>query len=127
MTITNYPIGDFLIRIKNAALARNHDVVIDSTNLIKEVAKVLKKEGLLQEMKEDKGKLIVRLAYRRKEPVMLDIKLISKPGLRVYASADDLEKKKGPSTYILSTPQGVMTSKEAVKKRVGGEVIAELW
>lgn len=127
MTITNYPIGDFLIRIKNAVLAKNREVMVDSTKLIKEMANVLKKEGLLQEVKENKGKLIVQLAYRRKEPVVLDIKLVSRPGLRVYASVDELEKKRGPSTYILSTPKGVMTSKEAIKKRLGGEVIAELW
>ncbi len=127
MTITNYPVGDFFIRIKNAALARNREFVVDNTKLIKEVAKVLKKAGFLQEVKEDKKRLTVHVAYQRKEPVVLDIKLVSRPGLRIYSSVDELEKKKGPSIYILSTPEGVMTSKEAIKKRIGGEVMAELW
>ncbi len=119
--------GDFLIRIKNAVLARNREVEIDSTNLIKNVASILKKEGYLEEVKQVKGKLIVRLAYKRKEPVILDLKLVSRPGLRVYMGVDELEKKKGPSSYILSTPEGIITLQEAIKKRIGGEVIVEIW
>lgn len=125
--VVNYPIGDFLIRFKNAALARNRDFEIESTKFIKAVANVLKKEGFLEGVREDKGKLCVRLAYRRKEPVVLGLKLISSPGLRIYTAANELKKKKGPSIFILSTPAGVMSSKEAIKKRVGGEVIVEVW
>ncbi len=123
----NYPVGDFLIRIKNCALARKGEFEVMSTKLIREVAKVLKKEGFLQEISENKDKLVVRLAYRKKEPVILDIKLVSKPGLRVYHSLKELEKKRKPSVYVLSTPKGIMTDREAIKKKVGGEVIAEIF
>ncbi len=126
MSKTNYPIGDFLVRIKNAALARNNEVVVGKTKLIVAVARVLKNSGYLSDLREKGGDVIVQLAYRKKEPVILDIKLVSKPGLRVYKSVDELEKKKGPSVYIISTSKGILTTNEAVKKRVGGEVIAEI-
>ena len=126
MTKINYPIGDFLVRIKNAVLARNREVVVEKTKLIVAVAKVLKKSGYLSDFQERKGEVIVRLAYRKKEPVILDMKLVSKPGLRVYKNVDELEKKRGPSTYIISTSKGILTSNEAIKKRVGGEVIVEI-
>lgn len=125
--MTNYPIGDFLIKIKNAALARNRKIETASTKLVKSVAKVMEKEGILEEVKEEKGSLQATLAYRKKEPFILDLKLVSSPGLRVYKGVDELEKKKGPSTYIVSTPKGVMSSREAIKNRVGGEVIVEIW
>ena len=57
----------------------------------------------------------------------MNIKLISKPGLRIYLGADEIAKKKSPSIYLVSTPKGVISSLQAVKERVGGEVIAEIW
>jgi small subunit ribosomal protein S8 len=127
MKQTNYPVGDFLIRIKNALLSGKREVSVGSTKLIKEVAKTLKREGFLSEVSEKKGKLTVKLMIRAKEPVLMDLKLISKPGLRIYMRVDELEAIKGPEVYILSTAQGVMSSKEAIKKRVGGEVIAKVF
>lgn len=124
---TNYPVGDFLIRIKNTGLACKREVVMQKTKLVKSVADALKKEGYLHEVTENDGKITVRLAYRRKEPVLLDLKLISKPGLRIYMGVDELEKIKRPSIFILSTPRGVMSSADAIRKRVGGEVLVEVW
>src|SRR4030066_984947 len=112
----NYPVGDFLTQVKNTALARKHEAKVKKTKLIKTVALVLKNEGFLDEVKEEEGFLDLRLAYRKKEPVIVDLKLISKPSLRVYAGVDDLEKKRGPSVYILSTSQGIMSSEQAKKK-----------
>lgn len=123
----NYPIGDFLIRVKNAALARNHEIVVTNSKLVENVALLMEKEGYLEGIKKEKGELLVRLSYRMKEPVILGLKLVSSPGLRVYKGVFELEKKKGPSTFIVSTPEGVMTSMGAIKKRLGGEVIAEIW
>lgn len=80
----------------------------------------------MDEVKEKDGKLKARIAYRKKEPIILDIRLISKPGLRIYMSVGELEKIKGPSIFIVSTNKGVMTNKDAIKKRLGGEVIAEV-
>lgn len=122
----NYPVGDFLIQIKNAALARKQEVVVANTKLIRAVAGVLKSLGYLEKAKEDAGKITVQIIYHRKEPLIGQVRLVSKPGLRIYASVDDLEKKKGPSVFIVSTPQGVMSSKDAIKKRLGGEIIAEV-
>lgn len=125
-SMIGYPVGDFLIRIKNAVLSQNNIVEVDSTKLIFSVAKLLKNEGYFEEVKEDGGKLVVKLAIRRKEPVILGIKLISTPGLRIYKSVRELEAVKGPSDFIISTPKGVMMAKKAKKSRLGGEVIAEI-
>lgn len=125
--MTNYPVGDFLIQIKNAAMARNREVSVPETKLVKTVANVLKKQGLLDEIRKDKNNITVRLAYKKKEPVLLGLKLISKPGLRVYWDVDQLEKTKGPSMFLISTSVGILSSKDAIKKRVGGEVIVEIW
>jgi small subunit ribosomal protein S8 len=127
MTNTNFPVGDFLLRIKNATLARKKEVELANTKLIESVAKVLKDEGILTEVKKSKGKLTVKVAYRKKEPILLDLKLVSKPGLRIYMSVDELAAIKRPSFFVLSTPKGVMSSREAIKKRIGGEVIVEVW
>lgn len=127
MVFTNYPLGDFLIRIKNAALARRKEVSAKNIKFVNEVAKVLKKEGIINDIKKEKDQLRITLAYSKKEPVLLDLKLVSKPGLRIYVDVDELEARRSPSYYIISTPKGILTSKEAIKNRVGGEVIAEIW
>ena len=80
MKVVNYPVGDFLIRIKNAALAGKREIDVSETKLIKAVADVLKKEGYLEKVTEKQGKLNIRLAFRRKEPVLFKLKLVSKPG-----------------------------------------------
>ena len=125
--MVNYPIGDFLIRIKNAAIAGGKEVEFPSTNLVVSVAKVLEKSGYLSSVSNTKGILKVNLAIKSKRPILMDIKLVSKPGLRIYKNLDELKKKKGASTYIISTPKGVVITKEAIKLGMGGEVIAEVW
>jgi small subunit ribosomal protein S8 len=122
----NYPVGDFLIQIKNAALARQQEVDVSCTKLIRSVADEMKKMGYLDKVEEKDGRIIVKLTFHRKEPLINRVRLISKPGLRIYVGADDLEKERGPSVFIVSTPKGVMSSREAIKKRLGGEVIAEV-
>ncbi len=127
MTNINYSIGDFLIRIKNTALAKRKEMEVDNTKLIESIAKVLKKEGILTEVKKKDGKLIVKLAYRKKEPILMNLKLVSKPGLRIYMGADELSAVRGPSYFIILTSKGPRTSREAIKERIGGEVIVEIW
>ena len=124
--MNNYPVGDFLIRFKNASLARHKQLEVNSNKKIKAVADVLEKEGYITEVKEEKGKIFLKIVYRKKEPILTQIKLVSKPGIRIYKSADELGKVKGPSKFIVSTPKGVMSSSDAIKKRLGGEVIAEI-
>jgi small subunit ribosomal protein S8 len=125
--MVNYSVGDFLIRIKNAAMSGRQELEVQSTKFAESVAEALKREGILREVKRNGGTLSVRLAYRKKEPVMINLRLISSPGLRIYMSADEIAARNKPSILILSTTKGVVSSKEAMKYGVGGEVIAEIW
>lgn len=93
------------------------------TKFIKSVAEALEREGFLSEVKEDEDDLVVRLAYAKKEPIIMRLDLVSKPGLRIYRSVEELESEKGPEIYIISTSKGVLSSSEAIKKNIGGEVI----
>ena len=125
--MTNYQVGDFLIRVKNAANAGLKNVEMKSTNHIKAVADALQKTGFLSEVSEENGLLIASLTMKSKKPVLEDLKVISKPGLRVYADTKILEKRRSPSILLLSTSKGIVSSKEALKERIGGEVIVEVW
>ena len=124
--VINYPVGDFLVRIKNASTAGRKTVIARKTSLIIGVAETLKKLGFLEDINEDGKYITVNIKYQNKRPMLTDIKLISKPGLRIYISADELEKVRKPSFMIVTTSKGVLTREEAIKKRVGGEVIAEV-
>lgn len=126
-TITNYPVGDFLIRVKNVAMAKNKEVIVGSAKSLVAVSEALKRMGFVDNIKNEKGVLTVTLAFKDKKPRLMDLKLISKPGLRVYMGVEELESKKSPSVYLVSTPKGVMSSLKAIKDRIGGEVIAEIW
>lgn len=123
----NYATGDFLIRIKNAAMAKNKEVLAKSNKQIVLIAEALKKLGFLDSFKVEKGEIKVLLAFKNKLPRIMNIKLVTKPGLRIYTDVGTLEKRRSPSILLISTPLGVISSKEAVKKRTGGEVVAEIW
>ena len=130
----NYSIGDFLIKVKNASMAKNKELTVSSNKQIEAIAQALKKLGFLDEVlpagkqvKKDKNLLKLSLTFKNKRPLLTDLKLVSKPGLRIYMGVSEIEKKKGPSTYLISTPIGIISTREAVKARVGGEVIAEIW
>ncbi len=122
-----YPVGDFLIRLKNAVISGNKEIVVPETKLIKAVSSVLKKEGYISDIQSNGKVMTIGLTIRRKEPVLMDVKLVSKPGLRIYMKVDELETQRGPFFMILSTPLGIMTAREAIKKRTGGEVIAKIF
>ncbi|MBX4205609.1 30S ribosomal protein S8 [Candidatus Microgenomates bacterium] len=125
--MVTYQVGDFLIRIKNSAKAKKREVSTETSKAKLAVAKVLKKEGFLSEVSEKDGKLNVTLAYAHKEPVLMNLKLVSKPGLRIYVKSTDIADHKGGSIFVVSTPRGVVSSKEALKLGNGGELIAEVW
>ena len=124
--LINYPVGDFLIRIKNTSIAGKKTVIAKKTSLIVDVAKTLKKLGFLESIETDKENITVKIQYHNKQPLLTDIKLVSKPGLRIYKTADELEKIKKPTFLIITTSKGVLSKDEALKSRVGGEVIAEI-
>lgn len=124
--MTNYHIADFLIRLKNASMANIKELTMPTTNLITAVAKTLKDEKFLNEVSVKDGNITVKLSIYMKRPVLTNVTIISRPGLRIYMSADEIETIKSPDVYILSTSKGVMSGKQAIKKRIGGEVIAKV-
>jgi small subunit ribosomal protein S8 len=128
----NYTIGDFIIQLKNAALARKKELVTPYANFKNGVAKVLVKAGFLENVKTENidGKkiLVISLRYVRRKPALTDVILVSKPSLRIYVEAKEILKNQGRNaTAILSTNAGVMTGKEAMKKKIGGELLFKIW
>ena len=132
MSVTD-PIADLLTRIRNANQMRYNEVVIPSSNMKLEIVKILEREGFIASYKIEKSEvqdnIIVTLKYgKNKERVISGLKRISKPGLRVYAKAEEIPTVlNGLGIAILSTSKGVMTGKEARKENLGGEVLAYIW
>lgn len=128
----NYVIGDFVIQLKNAALAHRKAVVAPYANISKAVAQVLKKEGFVdsvaEETVEGKRMISVALRYHRRKPAITDIDLVSKPSLRTYVAANEIASKQGRSAIaVLSTNVGILTGKDAIRKGVGGELLFKIW
>lgn len=129
----NHSVSDFIIRIKNASLARRKQIVLPYSNINKEIGKVLQKEGFLEEVKEikdgNKKTLQVTISYEKRNPVLSDVVIVSKPSLRVYKGADKIVgvERRGKHKVVLSTSQGVMSGADAKKKGVGGEILFEIW
>lgn len=126
------PIGDMLIQIKNAALARRREVKLPLSKAKRAVAEILKKEGYLTAVREtvteSRPTLHLELAYEDATPVLSGVKRVSKPGLRRYIGRQDIPRVMGGmGTAILSTPQGVMSGRDAQKQGVGGEFLCEVW
>jgi small subunit ribosomal protein S8 len=127
------PIADMLTRIRNGSKAKLEKVDIPSSKLKLEIAKILKDEGYIKNLKMVKdrrqGVIRVYLKYTDDEaPVIQGIKRISKPGCRVYAGNDAIPKVlAGLGVAILSTPKGIQTGKQAKKDNVGGEVLCHVW
>lgn len=122
----NYLAGDLIIRIKNTLLNRGHEVVGPKTKYLWDVAKALERLGYVEKVATEQGEIKLSLVYRHKEPLLTNLKLVSKPGLRVYKSAEDLRSYRGPATFLISTPKGVLSLSEATKQNLGGEVIVEI-
>ena len=126
------PIADMLTRIRNANQMKHATVSMPASKVKAEILRVLKAEGYISDYvvkEEDNKKFIeVTLKYVNKQRVIQGIKRISKPGLRVYANANELPRVlNGLGVAIVSTSSGVMTDKEARAKKLGGEVIAFVW
>ena len=123
------PIADMLTRIRNANQMRNAEVSMPTSKMKVEIAKILANEGFVENYTVKDKTLTLTLKYAsNKERVITGLKRISKPGLRVYAKADEIPSVlNGLGIAIISTPKGVMTDKLARKNNVGGEVIAYIW
>ena len=132
MQITD-PIADMLTRIRNANSSKHESVNVPASKIKIEIAKILDAEGYINgyEVIEDniQGMIKINLKYAQgKQKVITGLKRVSKPGLRVYASNENLPKVlKGLGIAIISTSKGIMTDKEARKANVGGEVLAFVW
>lgn len=132
MNITD-PIADMLTRIRNASTSKFKTVDIPASNMKKSIAKILLDEGYIKAFEEieneTQGIIRITLKYDEKgKKVIAGLKRISKPGLRIYASKDELPKVlNGLGIAIISTSQGLMTDREARSKGIGGEVLAYIW
>ena len=126
------PIGDMISRIKNAQ-ARNHKKVeLPSSNFKTKIADILKNEGFIKDFKvsseEKKPVLSLELKYHYGNPVISNFERVSKPGRRIFSSADSLPKiNNGLGIAIISTPKGVMTDMDARKQKIGGEIICKVF
>ncbi|OGM13990.1 30S ribosomal protein S8 [Candidatus Woesebacteria bacterium RIFCSPHIGHO2_02_FULL_42_20] len=126
MAYSNYYIGDALIRIKNACMAKQTEVVVPNTKIVRAVMEVLKREKFVESVNSREGGLEVKLKTKKGQSLVTDIKLMSKPGRRLYLTRAQIKAKKGFATLILSTSKGVKSGKEALKENQGGELIAEV-
>ena len=131
MSLTD-PIGDMLARIKNSQLRNHKKVEMPSSNFKMKIADVLKNEGYINGFNvnkdENKQVLIIDLKYNSGSPVISVIERVSKPGRRVFSSAQSLPNiNNGLGIAIISTPKGVMTDIDARKQKVGGEIICKVF
>ena len=131
MHITD-PIADMLTRLRNASAARHESVDVPASKMKKAIAQILLEEGYIKnyQVVEDggQGNIKITLKYVNGEKAITGIRRVSKPGLRVYAPAEELPQVlRGLGIAVISTSKGVMTDKQARAAHVGGEVLAFVW
>lgn len=132
MQITD-TIADFLTRIRNANSAKHATVDVPASNMKKAIAQILVDEGYIKsyQLIEDGKQGVIRITLKygdNKSQVITGMRRVSKPGLRIYSSCEDMPKvMKGLGIAIVSTSKGVMTDKQARKENVGGEILAFVW
>ena len=132
MTLTD-PIGDMFSRIRNAQMRSLNSIDIPSSNFRKNILKILKEEGYIKDYYIEKSEnnkinLKINLKYYEGDPVIKEIKRISKPGRRVYSRANSIPRvMNGLGLAILSTPKGVMSDTEARRNNIGGEIICRVF
>ena len=128
----NDPIGDMIARIKNSQLRNHKKVELPSSNFKVKIADVLKNEGYIIDYsvssEDKKSKLEIKLKYNSGSPVISSIQRVSKPGRRIFSSAESLPKiNNGLGIAIVSTPKGVMSDIDARKQKIGGEIICKVF
>src|SRR3989344_567390 len=129
----NHKVSDFIIRLKNATLARRRKVLVPYCNINKKLIQVLVKEGYLESVneKDTNGNKVleVEIKYDRRYPVLTDVAIVSKPSLRIYAPVSKIPniQRRGRHTVILSTSKGIMSGRKDLKEGVGGEVLFKIW
>jgi small subunit ribosomal protein S8 len=135
MSMTD-PVADFLTRLRNAAKAQHHDVAIPSSQLKRELARILKEQGYIEDYEvgpASEGRpgeeITITLKYTAdRKPVISGLERVSRPGRRTYVNRGHVPRiQGGMGTAIISTSRGVMTGHEARQRGVGGEVVARVW
>ena len=126
------PIADLLTRIRNAMLAGKNEVRLPASKIKITIAEELQKSGYLAAVKVEKGTprdtIVITIAEAGKNPTITEIARVSKPGRRVYKGASEIPKvKSGRGIVLVSTSKGIMTGQEAVKNRLGGELLCEVY
>jgi small subunit ribosomal protein S8 len=138
LNMVNDTIGDMLTRIRNACMAKKATVAVPLTRMTQQISQILEKEGFIQsfQISDDSKYLTLRLKYsskqvsnlKRKESSITNLKRISKPGLRIYTNSKEIPRVLGGAgIVILSTPNGVMTDREARSLGIGGELLCSIW
>src|SRR3989344_3223395 len=121
------PISDMLTRIRNAQKAEHKSVILPLSKIKLEIAKILKKEGYIENLSDKRGKKMLEINLKYPAAIN-EIKRVSKPGQRFYVKADKIKQvKSGYGISIISTSKGLMTGKEAKKAGLGGETLLEIW
>jgi len=126
------PIADMLTRIRNAVAARHTRVLVPASKMKLAIARVLKEEGYIKDIEilkdNPQGTIRITLSYVEKQPVLTQLKRVSKPGLRVYTKKALIPRVRGGlGIAILSTPMGLMTGQKAYQQNLGGEVVCYVW
>ena len=126
------PIGDMIARVKNAQARKHKKVELPSSKFKSKIADILKNEGFIKNFKvlndDKKPTMVLELKYHSGNPVINNFERVSKPGRRIFSSADSLPKiNNGLGIAILSTPKGVMTDIDARKQKVGGEIVCKVF
>ncbi|MGE3801736.1 MAG: 30S ribosomal protein S8 [Candidatus Kapaibacterium sp.] len=126
------PISDFLTRIRNASRAGHRSVDVPASRIKEGLANILKEQGFIEEFERidegPQGVIRMKLRYVNGSPAMLGLRRVSRPGLRRYAGAAELPRvRNGLGIAVISTSHGLMTDKEARRRKVGGEVLCYVW
>ncbi|MDR0339038.1 MAG: 30S ribosomal protein S8 [Desulfovibrio sp.] len=122
------PIADMLTRIRNAHLALHKEVSVPSSKMKKAMAAILKQEGYVDDVSADDTAITIRLKYHKGVPAIAGLKKISKPGRRVYVGSSQIPRvQNGLGICIISTSSGVLDGASAYEKKVGGELLCEIW
>lgn len=130
--MVNDPVGDLLAQIKNASMARLKSIELPHSKMKMSVARILSQEGYVGTVEatgnEPKRKMTISIKYLGEDPVITGVKRMSKPGLRTYVNRNTIPTVVGGmGIAIISTPQGVMTGKDAKTKGIGGELLCTIW
>lgn len=126
--VVNDPVADMLARIRNAHLALHRDVSLPVSKVKADIARILQEEGYIEGYDQDGRELSLKLRYSDGNPLILGLKRISRPGLRVYTKAQEIPRvQNGIGICIISTSRGLMEGEAARRENVGGELLCEIW